>query len=118
MRQRTEQAQAEEIAKGHVIAGLVDHLAVREIVVALQEFQLQQQDRLDRWPAMVGTVKRRHFLPKALEVDHRQHAAQIMIGSNGGLENEVIQCVGYKVWAGCWQHGSSTVGPKGYPRWL
>ena len=102
--QRALQAQIQKIAKGHVETRLLHDALVCEVILILQEFELQQQQRFGGWSPVVGTVARDHIGAEAFEVDDGMHPAQIVILGNRSFEDFMIESVRSKIFGWLWQH--------------
>ncbi len=85
--QRALQAQIKKIAEGHIVTRLLHDALVSEIILILQEFELQQQERFGGWPTKFGTVARNHIGAEAFKIDGGAHLTQIVIFSNSGVED-------------------------------
>jgi hypothetical protein len=111
--QRAVEAEPQEQAEGHVGAGLLDGLAVGEVVVVLEELQLQQQQRLQGGAAAVGVVGVGQQGAAAVEVNGPQDAAEVMVGRYGGVEDELVEFGGGLVGGGLQHKVEGASGHKG-----
>jgi hypothetical protein len=103
------QAEVEEEAEGPVVVGVFDDGAVGEVVVVWEELALEPQDRLRGGAAVVGVVGGGPEGPAALAVKDPQDAAQVMVGGNGGVKDQLVEFGRGRIRGGL-QHRSSGPG--------